>query len=1006
MKRKILVCLSLGCLIMLFFALHISALDEEKTGSLNTEKLTMTLLDIPTYTGEAVTPNLIISYNNVILEENTDYVLLYQNNVNAGNEATVFVLGTGSYSGLNKSYNFPIKRADISSLDLSVDFLSSPYYYTGWSIVPQLVVKNDDITLTENTDYMVQYLNNVNIGTACVRIVGINNYQGHIEKNYEIQPPVLSNITEVDFSNGDLTSTIYISAGTSLDLTFAPGETATCSCTISRDSLTVKTFNNSSSSAKVTSNYTFDTPGDYKVSYRKAVQKSRYEYQYTASGSMQLVRVNYTEYSYATGNIKVISFSPALPNQLNANPPDGSTYNSLYLSVSCEDKYANLSNVIWETSNSNILSVENGIVRFHAPGTATIYARVGTALASWEIDSIPLDLSTYGNIVGYNKDTKTVQIYFKNEFLIEDEDYSIDVLESNGIVNITVNGCGLFKGVLSCSFAANSNASYCCEHQFEPWNNDEIYHNRKCRICSIFEQGTHQWDDGEVTTPTTHITTGVMTYTCTVCGKNYTEVIEKVAEHNYGEWIDTAEPGCQTTGTLAHYHCECGLDFDIDKNVLEDLTIPARGHYVSQGGKEMVDSYIVQNDATYPFALSDSWYASSNKMDNTTSVFGIRATYDCTLVLKYKVSSESGYDKLIVLHNATTKDTISGSVSEKTLTLTLKAGDVVYVKYTKDSSQSSGSDTGWFKIESCTQTEIDTTVYVSTDDIDPTCTNAVICESCHQTMKEALGHTWGDWYEIKAPNCTAAGTDEHECSVCHTKETRTTDAKGHTNAEAVVENKVESNCTTDGSYDSVVYCSVCSTELSREAKVIDKLGHDHSAEWTVDVEPTCTTVGSKSHHCSRCDDRADITEVAALGHSFTDYKSNNDATYTEDGTKTAKCDRCNETDTVTDEGSALGLEQKFKDEMAALSKDANTETTYAELYSVLQTYATLSDTEKASVATEYATLQQLIENYNTKSQVANTELAEATEIAFAPIVATGFAFLAALWFLLKKKFLI
>jgi molybdopterin converting factor small subunit len=100
------------------------------------------------------------------------------------------------------------------------------------------------------------------------------------------------------------------------------------------------------------------------------------------------------------------------------------------------------------------------------------------------------------------------------------------------------------------------------------------------------------------------------------------------------------------------------------------------------------------------------------------------------------------------------------------------------------------------------------------------------------------------------------------------------------------------------------------------------------------------------------------------------------------------------------------LDQKFKDEMVALSKDASTETTYAELYSVLQTYATLSDTEKASVATEYATLQQLIENYNTKSQVANTELAEATEIAFAPIVATGFAFLAALWFLLKKKFFI
>ncbi len=43
-----------------------------------------------------------------------------------------------------------------------------------------------------------------------------------------------------------------------------------------------------------------------------------------------------------------------------------------------------------------------------------------------------------------------------------------------------------------------------------------------------------------------------------------------------------------------------------------------------------------------------------------------------------------------------------------------------------------------------------------------------------------------------------------------------------------------------------------------------------------------------------------------LGHSFTDYKYNNDATCTEDGTKTAKCDRCDVTDTITVAGTATG----------------------------------------------------------------------------------------------------
>ena len=67
---------------------------------------------------------------------------------------------------------------------------------------------------------------------------------------------------------------------------------------------------------------------------------------------------------------------------------------------------------------------------------------------------------------------------------------------------------------------------------------------------------------------------------------------------------------------------------------------------------------------------------------------------------------------------------------------------------------------------------------------------------------------------------------------------------------------------------------------------------------------------------------------------------------------------------------------------------------------------TLSKEEKANVATEFATVQQMINEYNEKTRVANSELAAATEIAFSPIVATGFTFLAALWFLLKKKFFI
>ena len=45
-------------------------------------------------------------------------------------------------------------------------------------------------------------------------------------------------------------------------------------------------------------------------------------------------------------------------------------------------------------------------------------------------------------------------------------------------------------------------------------------------------------------------------------------------------------------------------------------------------------------------------------------------------------------------------------------------------------------------------------------------------------------------------------------------------------------------------------------------------GHQYSTEWTVDIEATCTTSGSKSHHCERCGAKGNVTEIPALGHQW------------------------------------------------------------------------------------------------------------------------------------------
>ena len=93
----------------------------------------------------------------------------------------------------------------------------------------------------------------------------------------------------------------------------------------------------------------------------------------------------------------------------------------------------------------------------------------------------------------------------------------------------------------------------------------------------------------------------------------------------------------------------------------------------------------------------------------------------------------------------------------------------------------------------------------------------------------------------------------------------------------------------------------CSTYIDVDVPV--RL-HDYSDEWTVDVEAACND-GSKSHHCTRCDAKTDITVIPATGkHSFGDWKITKAATCTAEGTQTRTCSVCKKVEIQTIE--ALG----------------------------------------------------------------------------------------------------
>ena len=103
----------------------------------------------------------------------------------------------------------------------------------------------------------------------------------------------------------------------------------------------------------------------------------------------------------------------------------------------------------------------------------------------------------------------------------------------------------------------------------------------------------------------------------------------------------------------------------------------------------------------------------------------------------------------------------------------------------------------------------------------------------------------------------------------------------HTAAAATRENENPATCTADGSYDEVVKCSRCGTEISRTSKTIPALGHDYG-EWTVTKEATTTAEGEKQRVCSNNNSHIEKQSIPKLTPR---YYYNSTTTTTKDTTK-------------------------------------------------------------------------------------------------------------------------
>ena len=128
-------------------------------------------------------------------------------------------------------------------------------------------------------------------------------------------------------------------------------------------------------------------------------------------------------------------------------------------------------------------------------------------------------------------------------------------------------------------------------------------------------------------------------------------------------------------------------------------------------------------------------------------------------------------------------------------------------------------------------------------------------------------HDWDEGTVTTPATCSAKGVKTYTCknNKKHTKtEPVEINPAAHTPGKAVKEKEVAATCQQGGSYDSVVYCTACGTELSRETVKTEKAAHNPGEEVRENnIQPTYVTTGSYElvTYCTRCEKELSRTKV-------------------------------------------------------------------------------------------------------------------------------------------------
>jgi len=483
---------------------------------------------IPVYTTRGAYIKVSVKAGDITLVRDTDYKLSYQNVNTSGLNASVTVTGLGIYEGFEKTYTYPILRRDISGTTIKARDVEFTGYFTQPNVSISYSSEYNSNALSKGSDYNTLAENNINVGTASVRAIGVGEYYGVIQSEYKIktaaaaQPKLQGNY--LGNAEGELSDEVPY-----YEMIMAPavfkGEIASSVNHVAAYSLYRMEGENLVLVHEEQSEY-----DHYGKTYFRYDFSSVYNSPYMEGGDVYVLSYYWvTADGSVYGGVLVIGIpskvGPATDMELT-QAEDGD-FRMDFLAANGTD--GALGDITWKTSDSSIATVEKGNVTFKRPGTVTVTAQSGNLSASKQLTQETLDI-TEAVLYDYSEE-KGARVIYDLRLLEEGTDYTLSVEQKDGQTIVTVTGCGLFKGQLVRSFDAQTGeggdhthtyASTCetvctgCQetrpggHSYSnDWSKNTTHHWHPCSVCG------DQADKAE------HTLAAGDSSTCTTCGKLY-----------------------------------------------------------------------------------------------------------------------------------------------------------------------------------------------------------------------------------------------------------------------------------------------------------------------------------------------------------------------------------------------------------------------------------------------------------------------------------------------------